>query len=73
MTASDPLVYNPDPLTDIDDRHSFLASDPEDIEMLRQHTRAWRPCGDGVFLSTAEGIIGYPLKKRPPKRKPEKK
>ncbi|MCK4600455.1 hypothetical protein KAU37_11680 [Candidatus Bipolaricaulota bacterium] len=73
MTASDPLVYNPGPLTGIDDRHSFLASDPEDIEMLRRHTRTGRPCGDGAFLATAEGIIGRPLKKRPPKRKPEKK
>jgi len=73
MTASDPLVYNPGPLTGIDGRYSFLASDPEDIEMLRQHTMTGRPCGDGVFLAIAEGIIGRPLKKRPPKRKPEKK
>lgn len=54
LVDQDPLLTDVGPLTDIDDWHSFLASDPKDIEMLRQHT------GRG-------GLVAMRRSSRPPK------
>lgn len=44
-------MKHPGPLAEIDDREGFLASDPEEINGLREYTRTGRPYGDEMFIA----------------------
>jgi len=68
MIPSDPLVKGPGPLAEIDDWEGFLTSDPEEIDVLREHTRTGRPYGGEMFVAAAERATGRVLRKRRPGR-----
>ncbi len=72
MASQDLLVNDLGPLAEIDVWEDFLANDPEDIDILREHTRTGRPCGTATFITRAERITGRALKKRKPGRKPKR-
>lgn len=66
----DPSFHQlPGRLAEIDDWEDFLASDPEEIDELRERTRTGRPYGDKTFVAAAESATGRVLRKKQPGRR----
>jgi len=63
---ADPLVRNHDRdlLGLVTDWRDFLRTDSPEAEMLREHTRTGRPCGDDRFMIFAEQLTNRKLQRR---------
>ena len=59
--SSDPLVLSQDRLGRREDWRRLLKSDPAEVEEIRKAAKTGLPCGDGVFISSAERATGRSL------------
>ena len=70
--SDDPLVEESPILREVGDWRVLLSQDPDNLEVLRQHTRTGRPLGAESFLMRVEELTGRSLRLRKPGRKREK-
>jgi putative transposase len=73
LRRRDCLVEDPDLLGLVDDWRSFLRSDDEDADRVRQRTRTGRPCGASAFVKRLERRTGRRLAPRRPGRPKRKR
>jgi len=69
--SRDPLAFHYPLLARISDWAASLARDPQEMSLLRRHSRTGRPLGEPAFVELAERLTGRALRKGRPGRKPQ--